>query len=172
MTKDFSAVFNAHPQYIDTMYQSWLAEPTSVEADWQAFFKGFDFALNPSPDPSPNGRGDTTNVTLSAGASGISSPLPLGAGAGEGLTKEFAVIGLIHGYRDRGHTLSTTNPIKPRKNRKPRLELRDYGLSDADLDKKFAAGYEIGLPNATLREIIERLQQLYTGNIALRALIF
>lgn len=57
MINDFSAVFNAHPQYIDTMYQSWLADPTSVEADWQAFFKGFDFALNANstlgPEASP-----------------------------------------------------------------------------------------------------------------------
>ncbi len=172
MINDFSAVFNAHPQYIDTMYQSWLADPTSVEADWQAFFKGFDFALNANstlgpeaspPAPLQTERGDTTNVTSNAGGGGITPPLSTGEGSGVRL--EFSVIGLIHGYRDRGHTLSTTNPIKPRKNRKPRLELRDYGLSDSDLDKKFAAGFEIGLPNATLREIIERLQQLYTGNI-------
>jgi len=151
--KDFSAVFNAHPQYIDSMYRSWLAEPTSVESDWQAFFKGFDFALNSSNGHSENGIATAQ------------SPVPSGEGAGMDLTKEFAVIGLIHGYRDRGHTLSTTNPIMPRKNRKPRLELRDYGLSDADLDKKFAAGYEIGMTHATLREIVDHLQQLYTGNI-------
>jgi len=131
------------------MYQSWLADPASVEADWQAFFKGFDFASQSANDQSENGV----------------VPAAATPAASVSLQKEFAVIGLIHGYRDRGHTLSTTNPIKPRKNRKPRLELRDYGLSDSDLDKKFAAGYEIGLPNATLREIIERLQQLYTGNI-------
>ena len=147
---DISAVFNAHPQYIDSMYQSWLAEPASVEADWQAFFKGFDFALS-----AQNG----------GAAASATHPDPAPEGSGAGLTKEFAVIGLIHGYRDRGHTLSTTNPIKPRKNRKPRLELRDYGLSEADLDKKFAAGYEIGMPNASLRDIIARLQQIYTGNI-------
>ena len=29
--KDFSAVFNAHPQYIDSLYRSWLSDPASVE---------------------------------------------------------------------------------------------------------------------------------------------
>ncbi|MFM8487109.1 MAG: 2-oxoglutarate dehydrogenase E1 subunit family protein, partial [Bacteroidota bacterium] len=43
---DHSAVFNAHPQYIETLYQNWLKNPESVTPDWDAFFKGFDFALN------------------------------------------------------------------------------------------------------------------------------
>ena len=147
--KDFSAVANAHPQYIDALYQSWLKDAASVETDWQAFFKGFDFALNAGNGHSGNGRETATSATLAAAD----------------LSKEFGVIGLIHGYRDRGHTLSTTNPIKPRKDRKPRLELSDYGLSDADLDKPFAAGFELGMTNATLRDIVARLKKIYTGNI-------
>ena len=141
--KDISAVFNAHPQYIESLYRNWQADPTSVEADWGAFFRGFDFAQQ-----SQNGH-----------AAEGSQPSAVG------LDKEFAVLGLIHGYRDRGHTLSTTNPLKPRKDRKPRLELSDYGLTDNDLDKTFAAGFEIGLPNAPLRDIVARLRKIYCGNI-------
>ncbi|MEI6409222.1 MAG: 2-oxoglutarate dehydrogenase E1 component [Bacteroidota bacterium] len=143
--KDFSAVFNAHPQYIDQMYKSWQSEPTSVESDWQAFFKGFDFALT-----SANGNGAAVSSNN---------------GTATNLNKEFGVIGLIHGYRDRGHTLSTTNPLKPRKDRMPRLDLADYGLSESDLDTPFAAGFELNMPNATLRAIIDRLRVLYCGNI-------
>lgn len=141
--KDISAISNAHPQYIDSLYRAWLGNPDSVESDWQAFFRGFDFAMS-----SANGNGATHTEN---------SPVQI--------QKEFGVIGLIHGYRDRGHTLSTTNPILPRKNRKPRLDLIDYGLSDADLDEKFYAGFEIGMPGATLRQIIARLTALYCGNI-------
>ncbi len=142
--KDFSAVFNAHPQYIDSLYHSWLADPNTVESDWQVFFKGFDFALSAA-----NGSGKESGSAVSE----------------NDLHKEFGVVGLIYGYRDRGHMLSTTNPIKPRKDRKPRLDLSDYGLTEADLDRRFAAGFELGMPNATLREIIERLQKIYCGNI-------
>lgn len=141
---DHTPVFNAHPQYIESMYRTWQADPASVTEDWQAFFRGFDFALT-------NGAG-----AESGSASGISA---------EDIRKEFAVVNLIYGYRDRGHTLSTTNPIKERKDRKPRLELSDYGLTEADLDKRFAGGYQLGIPNATLREIIERLKFIYCGNI-------
>jgi 2-oxoglutarate dehydrogenase E1 component len=146
--KDFSAVANAHPQYIDSLYQSWLAEPTSVEADWSAFFKGFDYAMNAA-----NGNG---HAASSNGASTAPSA---------GWQKEFAVLGLIHGYRDRGHMLSDTNPIRPRKDRKPKLELADYGLSESDLDTSFAAGFEVKMPNAKLRDIIGHLRALYVGTI-------
>jgi 2-oxoglutarate dehydrogenase E1 component len=148
--KDISAVFNAHPQYIDTLYQSWQKDAASVENDWQAFFRGFDFALQ-----SANGNGHVEGHATAA---------PATADAAQ-LHKEFGVIGLIHGYRDRGHTLSDTNPIKPRKDRRPRLELSDYGLSDADLNTRFAAGFEVGMPNATLAEIVARVKMLYTGKI-------
>jgi 2-oxoglutarate dehydrogenase E1 component len=139
--KDFSAVFNAHPQFIDALYRNWQADPTSVEADWQAFFKGFDFALQ---------RGDGLS-----GEGGVSADL----------RKELAVAALIHGFRTRGHLLSTTNPLKPRKDRQARLDLADYGLGEADLDQRFAAGFELGLPNATLRELVAHLHKIYAGNI-------
>jgi 2-oxoglutarate dehydrogenase E1 component len=135
-------MLNAHPQYTEALYRSWQADPHAVAEDMQAFFRGFDFALN--------------------NAEGIAVPA---AEIASDLRKEFAVVNLIYGYRDRGHTLSTTNPIKKRRDRKPRLELEYFGLSEADLDTRFAGGYQIGLPNATLREIIERLKTIYCGNI-------
>ncbi len=147
--KDLSAVFNAHPQYIESLYQSWLSDPKSVETDWAIFFKGFDFALS------------------AAGGNGAANGA--GAQSATDLRAEFAVMGLIQAYRNRGHMLSTTNPIKPRKDRKPRLGLSDYSLSEADLDRPFAAGAEIGLPNAPLRDILARLKKIYCGNIGFEA---
>ncbi|HLP94826.1 MAG TPA: 2-oxoglutarate dehydrogenase E1 component [Saprospiraceae bacterium] len=141
---DHTPVFNAHPQYIESMYRNWQADPTSATEDWQAFFRGFDFAL-------ANGAGSESGAPAAVSSDDI--------------RKEFAVVNLIYGYRDRGHTLSTTNPIKQRKDRKPRLDLADYGLTEADLDKRFAGGYQLGMPNATLREIVDRLKFIYCGNI-------
>jgi 2-oxoglutarate dehydrogenase E1 component len=112
------------------------------------FLKAFDFAVSSS-----NGQSHT--VTQSEGGQLSSAQL----------MAEFGVMGLIHGYRDRGHTLSTTNPLKPRKNRYPRLDLADYGLKEEHMDQRFAAGFELGMPNATLREIINRLKKIYCGNI-------
>ena len=75
------------------------------------------------------------------------------------------MLSLIHGFRTRGHLLANTNPIRKRKDRAPHLDLDDYDLTEVDMDTVFAAGKEIGFENGTLRQILERLYILYTGNI-------
>ena len=127
------------PAYIESLYQQYQADPQSVDASWRAFFRGLEYALSRG-----DGRLDTDR-----------------------LRKELRVQALIFGYRQRGHYLATTNPIRPRKDRKPRLSLSDYDLSKEDLDTPFYAGKEVGLENAPLRQIIERLQRLYCGNIGI-----
>lgn len=144
---DYSFVFNAHPSFIEDMYLKYQADPTSVEEGWRVFFKGFDFG------GSQNG----------AASNGI-APAATGA-TSEHLLEELRVLALIIGYRNRGHLKSTTNPLKPRKNRMPYLDLKDFNLTEDALDRHFAAGKEIGLPGASLRDIIARLEKIYCGNI-------
>lgn len=139
--KNYSYVFNAHPNFIDSMYEKYIADPQSIEEGWRVFFEGFEF-------------GGKQGVTISE--DGQSYQIS---------EKEFGVLSMINGFRTRGHLLSTTNPIRERRDRKPHLDLADYNLDNSDLDKKFAAGNEIGIPNASLREIIERCKTLYAGTI-------
>ncbi len=139
---DYSFIFNAHPSFIETMYKSYQNDPEAIEISWRTFFEGFDFALNKNGAAS-NGTSAQTNIS----------------------EKEFLVYGMIDGFRRRGHLLSKTNPIRERRDRRPKLNLPDYGLSEADLGQRFLAGREIGLDNATLKEIIERLHDIYCGSI-------
>ncbi len=143
--KDFSYVFNAHPQYIESLYRAYQQDPTSVDPGWRVFFEGFEFGQ------SNNGHAESA---ITQPASDINQ-----------VQKELAVMTIIQGFRSRGHLLSTTNPIRPRKNRKPHLDLADVNLTDADLALSFQAGNEIGMPGATLTEIIQQLRVLYCGNI-------
>jgi len=143
--KDYSYIYNAHPTYIEKMYKEYQQSPEGVDAGWRTFFEGFEFASGANGEPSSDGPAD----------------------GGSGVTKEFGVMSLIHGFRSRGHLLATTNPIRKRKDRKPHLDLSDYGLSEADMNATFAAGKEIGLQNATLKQILDRLYLLYTGNIGI-----
>ncbi len=142
---DYSYVFNAHPSFIDSMYQRYLTDPESVEDGWRSFFQGFEFG-------SCNGHESSSNGAQTTDSSSV-------------LSKEFGVMSIIHGFRDRGHLLSTTNPIRERRDRRPHLDLNDYSLAESDRSHKFKAGEEIGLKNATLQEIIDRLNKIYTGNI-------
>ena len=143
---DFSYVFNAHPSFIDEMFTKYQNDPSSVEDGWRVFFEGFEFG----------GDGNGTAIATTNGAAKTAT---------SNLEKEFAVMSIIHGYRDRGHLLSTTNPIRKRKDRKPHLNLGDYGLSEKDLNETFEAAKEIGLSNGTLQEIINKIHKIYSGNI-------
>ncbi len=43
--KDFSFVTNSHPAYIESLYNDFVKDPTSVDPEYKKFFEGFDFAL-------------------------------------------------------------------------------------------------------------------------------
>jgi 2-oxoglutarate dehydrogenase E1 component len=145
---DFSFISNAHPKVIEAMYEQYQQDPQKVEESWRAFFKGFDFAH------STNGQSEA----VSSDSTGLST---------EALDKEFKVLALIKAFRNRGHLLSTTNPIRERRDRRPNLNLDDFGLSDSDMNQVFAASREVGLTNATLAEIIDRMKKVYCGNIGI-----
>ncbi|MCS7005113.1 MAG: 2-oxoglutarate dehydrogenase E1 component [Cytophagales bacterium] len=139
----FSYISNAEGSYIDELYASYKSNPESVDKSWQLFFEGFEFK---------NYGQDGAQLAPNA----IDKEM---------LRKEIAVRELINGYRSRGHLLSKTNPIRPRLDRKARLDLQDFGLSEADLDTVFEAGEEIGIGPAPLRKIVEALQKIYVGTI-------
>ncbi len=149
---DFSFIANAHPTFIDSLYEQYTTNPNAVEEGWRLFFKGFDYGFNAGGTTGSNGA--------SANGNGAVHTTP-----GEVDLDELRVLALIIAYRNRGHLKSTTNPLKPRKNRKPSLELSDFNLTEAILDKPFLAGKEIGMEKATLRQIIAHLEQMYCGNI-------
>ncbi len=143
MMKDFSFVSNAHPAYIESLYKAFLKDPKAVDPDWVRFFEGFDYAVS-----SANGEQKGT---------GTLNP--------EQIAKEFSVYQLIQAYRKRGHLIAKTNPIRPRKDRKALLDLKDFNLSEADLERSFYAGSFIGKPKATLQEIVDLLVKWYASTI-------
>ena len=142
--KDFSYITNQHPEYIENLYKDFVNAPESVDADLRKFFEGFDFAYT---------KGSGQN-----GSSTISRPADLSS---LNLDKEFAVFQLIEAYRKKGNLLAKTNPIRERKDRNANLELKNFGLEEGDLQSTFIAGKFIGLENADLKTIFERLKKCY-----------
>lgn len=142
---NYTYISNADPKAIESLYQQYLSNPNSVEEGWKKFFEGFDFAQTQFP-MLPNG---TSAVPATGGLS----------------AKEVQVQKLIHAYRSRAHLRSNTNPVRQRKDRKPILDLKDFGLTKADLDTEFQAGNEIGIGKASLRKIIESLKYIYEGTV-------
>ncbi len=138
---DYSYIFNAHPTYIDAMYKTYKETPEALDDGWRTFFQGFEFAA------SQNGNGQA-----SAKSGGLDD-------------RELNALAIIFAFRNRGHLLSTTNPIRDRRDRRPNLDLEDYNLSELDLNEVFHVGEEIGLKNATLQEIIDHLKKIYCSTI-------
>lgn len=134
-----SYISNAHPAFIDALYRDYKSNADSIDISWQKFFEGFDFALQSAP------------------SNGSAAP---DTSAGQG---ELRAYQLIEAYRQRGHLLSKTNPIRPRRTRPAYLDLAHFGLSDADLGNTYVVGSIIGLPNANLAQIIEKLNTIYCG---------
>ncbi len=164
--KDFSYITSAHPAYIESLYKDYTAHPETVDPELRRFFEGFDYAMgNGTPGATTAGA---ANGTATNGTATNTTAAPAGGATASGdLQKEFAVYSLIRSYRKRGHLLAKTNPIRDRLDRHARLELSDFGLSDADLDTGFAAGVALNMASARLRDIVARLQKLYTGEVGI-----
>lgn len=148
--KDFSYITNQHPSFVENLYNEFLTNPANVDEDFRKFFEGFDFAV--SQQSTANGQQLAVNSELST----------------SNLQKELAVYRLILGYRNKGHLLAKTNPIRPRKDRGANLDLAFFGLSEADLSTTFYTGKSIGLgENATLQQILTKLQNTYANHVGI-----
>ena len=154
MTNQFSYISNAHPSFVENLYNDYLKSPESVDPSWAYFFKGFEYASDANANGSPNGISNGYAATNGTSTTGINI-FP---------EKEIAVMMLIDAYRHRGHLISDTNPLKKRKNRYPHLELNEFGLEN-ELNQTFFAGNTIGLKNATLQQIVDKLNKIYCGHI-------
>ena len=138
----FSQVGNQEIAVVEELYSSYLIDPESVDSSWKNFFAGFEFA-----------RKNFTENKASA--------------HDEKIDKEFAILNLIHGYRQRGHLFTKTNPVRSRRKYSPTLDIENFGLQKSDLDTVFQAGNSIGIGPATLRAIIEHIEATYCGKLFL-----
>ncbi len=145
--KDFTYITNSHPAFIEGLYQQFLTDPASVDPDIIKFFEGFDFAMqNGTVAPAQGAASTVSNVSAD-------------------WANEIKVYRLILGYRNKGHLIATTNPIRTRKDRGANLDLAFFGLSEADLNKTFQVGSTIGLGATTLKDILAHLQKTYAQNV-------
>lgn len=135
-----SYLYNADVNYIDDLYKQYQSDKTSVDFGWQKFFEGFEL-----------GQGkDLSNQAIS-----------------EDALKEINVLNLINDYRKRGHLFTRTNPVRDRRKYTPTLDIQNFGLEEADLEKTFNAGVDVGIGPSKLKDIIAHLQTTYCESIGI-----
>lgn len=152
----YTYIANSDGAYIEDLYNSYKQDSTSVDEGWQKFFEGYDF----SQKYPVNGNGHTNGAANGKAVGSQSVKVDPSS-----IRKEMEVVHLIRGFRSRGHLLATTNPVQKRKDRQPQLDISDFNLGPEDLDSVFEAGVEVFGRPATLREIVESLNTIYTRNI-------
>jgi 2-oxoglutarate dehydrogenase E1 component len=153
----FSFLNAAHTAFFADLYDQYIENPDSVEPSWRSFFQGFDFA-------SAEYGYDRIDANVPSAAT---QPVSDYSGIPEKLQKEFKVLNLIEGYRTRGHLFTRTNPVRDRRIFSPNLSLETFGLADADLDTVFDASKEVGIPQGTLRQIVDHLRKVYCNHIGI-----
>ena len=142
----YSFLNAAHTAYFADLYEQYLENPDSVEPSWRAFFQGYDF-------------GSESYGMDGEIADGVSVQIP------EHVQKEFQVVKLIDGYRNRGHLFTQTNPVRARRQYAPTLEIENFGFTNTDLNTVFSAGDILGIGSQTLQVIINHLENIYCKSI-------
>ena len=150
--------------YIEYLYEQYLNDPNSVDADWQAYFKAYD-----NGEEAHHLAIQDQFLLLARNQTANKSVLVTNDGAsGECVDpNQMGVQKLISAYRRRGHRKAKLDPLHLH----PRAEVEDltlayHGLSDADLDTVFpTSDLNIGKSQATLREIIEIMERVYCSHI-------
>jgi 2-oxoglutarate dehydrogenase E1 component len=80
------------------------------------------------------------------------------------------IVRIIDAYRDLGHFLAHLDPLSEPRTSHPLLELSEFDLQEADLDRVFDTSHFLGLPRATLRELLAGLRETYCRTIGVEYL--
>ena len=129
----------ANADYLEGLHQDYLRDPDSVDPQWAIFFAGFEAGSAETPEHCLS-DGQATEVTRQL-ATGVQD--------------------LVHSYRELGHFLARLDPLGSQRSSHPLLDLEQFGLSAADLDRHVGAedGYDL-------------LRELRDGECGIRIALF
>ncbi|MGX7742990.1 2-oxoglutarate dehydrogenase E1 component [Rhodopseudomonas parapalustris] len=185
----------ANATYIDDLYSRYESDPSSVDADWQAFFQ----SLKDSPgDIQKNAEGPsweqanwplTPRDELTSALDGnwnqvektVSQKLQAKAQSRgvelssadvlQATRDSVRALMLIRAYRMRGHFHAKLDPLglSPARDHEE-LDIRSYGFTEADLDRKIFLDHVLGLEYGSLRDIVAICERTYCQTMGIEFL--
>ena len=156
-----SQLAGGNADYVESLYDAWLANPSSVSTDWSRYFESF--KGREAGDVSPRAAIARIEAAQKQRRAGVAAT-PM---SDEHARKQAGVLRLLTAYRSRGHLAADLDPLGlTEKMAAPDLGLAFHGLNDADLDTEFDTGnYAGGGQRLKLRELLARLKRTYAGTI-------
>jgi 2-oxoglutarate dehydrogenase E1 component len=153
-------------RYLEEVWRRYLENPDSVSPEWQAYLTELEDEGRSPADISPRIAMGHKQLHQGFGPGG---KLCAGCGRAEAMSfLQYNVSLLVRNYRVRGHLLAKFNPLGNPRTFLPELDPKYYGMSDEDLDLLFNFGHISGQQALPLREIIQILQETYTGFIGVQ----
>ncbi|HEY5813092.1 MAG TPA: hypothetical protein VIT23_10630, partial [Terrimicrobiaceae bacterium] len=132
---------------IDDNYERWRSNPQSVDADWAAFFEGFELGFAKSEE-----NGETATAEAAPGTLADSS-------------LQTRVEALVYAYRTLGHTIADLDPLDLLKRSNPLLTLKELGFQESELDQTVSSRFFHEGKKLKLRDMIRELEAIYCSTV-------
>jgi 2-oxoglutarate dehydrogenase E1 component len=153
MNSSVSARFNT--DLLDQNYAAWKLDPSSVDAEWSAFFEGFEIGTSQLKDRAQRNGG----VAKAGKAEGDRNS------GGLDLLQRARIVSLVYTYRSLGHTGAQLDPLHAEAPDAPHLSLEEHGFSESDLSAEVSTRFFRSGKVMTLRDLVDELKSIYCGRI-------
>ena len=166
-----SLLFGANAPFVEELYEGYLQNPASVPTRWREYFDKLPQVQGQAFRDVPHRPVMESFTHLAKGHPHLGGQVAAQGTAWEmdGLAierKQISVLQLINAYRFLGVRHANLDPLKHQeKPYIPELNPSHYGLAESDMDTVFGTGSLIGPARASLRDILQTLQQTYCGSI-------
>ncbi|THF83974.1 2-oxoglutarate dehydrogenase E1 component [Deinococcus sp. KSM4-11] len=154
MTGPLTIMSGANAAFIEGLYEAYLADPSSVDAEWRTYFDD----VRGGVQETAHSPVQQAFYDLGQSRRGGAAPAPAPSASGA----QQAAGAMITAYRVYGHISARSNPLRMRGLPVvPELTPQFYDLSEADLNEHVKDGPFEG----SLRDVISQLQETYCGSI-------
>ena len=164
---DSSQLSGGSEAWLEALYENYLRDPVSIDAEWRDFFDRLPGAKNGNAAIEQEIPHDEVRDYFKALAKEHQhASAPSKAYIVEQEQKQVHVLQLINAYRFRGHQQARINPLDATQSENiAELSLEYHGFSSNDLNTEFETGSLFGTDSATLAQIYDTLVKSYCGSV-------
>jgi len=157
-----SQLFGGNAPFVEDLYEQYLFDPTSVDAEWRAYFDKLQMtpgSVNRDIARAPIEESFRQLAKQPIRAAGVIDEVAI--------ERQVNLLRLISAYRIMGSRGAQLDPLERMdKAPMPQLDPKTHNLSDSDMAVKLGTNI-VGLERATPAEVLSFLKQTYCGNIGL-----